>query len=154
MWFCPQWDWMEGEFCENRAGNSILYHHCHHHYNKQSWQRKDLLSSYNMYWILLMEIFPGFFNIYLFGMVTLSMLWCLLNTESTLKIASICLLYAHGIPVRCMLNLPALPSTSLKHPLFVFIYFVLFNFSDPSCSKSEVVLIGCLTHTLNFKFQS
>lgn len=81
---------------------------------------------------LLMDIFTASCNAQLFNMVTLSLMCCLPNTNNTLKIAHIFLLYASGTPIKCMsLNLLALSSTSLKHPLFVFLYCLPYNFYRP-----------------------
>lgn len=78
---------------------------------------------------LLTDVFTASSDVHPFNMVTITLICCLLNTDTPLKIASTFLLYVSGTPIRCTpLDLLALPATSLKHSLFVLLYSVLFNF--------------------------
>ena len=78
--------------------------------------------------LLLMDKFIASCNVYSFNLVILSLTCCLLNADSTMKIASIFVLYSSVTPIRGVLKLLPLPPTSLKHSLFVCLYCVLFNF--------------------------
>lgn len=144
VWFYPQWDWIEGEFCEKGAENWTLHHQ---HHNPKSGQQKDLLSSYSVYWspsthgdihsflwcpfIQYGNVNPGVLSYNTRG-----------YSENCLYIFVICLWNPNLMYVESSWS----ASTSLKHPLSVFLYYVLFNFypyfpwKQSSCQRLKLLI--------------